>query len=243
MDDEVVALQRAAQLARQRQPRERVARVAAVGGDPAAARLLDLVHRRVGVAQQRVGVVRIVRVDRDADRGADLELGVGDRKRLQQRRLDLLGDRLGGQPRVAVEVGQQDQELVAALAREQVGRAHDAAQAHRDPPQQLVAGGVAERVVDGLEVVEVDVQQRDRGAGAAGAREAEREVLVEQRAVGQLRERVVVGEEGDLLLRAAALGDVGEGGHDAVGRRLPLAHERMAGDRRPQPRCRRGARA
>ena len=140
---------------------------------------------------------------------------------------------LGAQPRVAVEVRQQDQELVAALAREQVGRAHDAAQAHRDPPQQLVAGRVAEAVVDGLEVVEVDVQQRDRMAAAPGAREAEREVLVEQRAVRQLRERVVVGEERDLLLRAAPLGDVAEGGHDAVGRSSPP--RAATGARRPTP--------
>ena len=61
----------------------------------------------------------------------------------------------------------------------------------------------------------------------------EREVLVQQRAVRQLRQRVVVGEERDLLLRAAALGDVAEGRHRAVRARLALAHERMRGDRRP----------
>ena len=45
-------------------------------------------------------------------------------------------------------------------------RPRHAAQAPGDPPQQPVAGAVAERVVDELEVVEVDEQQRDRAVRA-----------------------------------------------------------------------------
>ena len=42
--------------------------------------------------------------------------------------------------------------------------ARSAAQPPRDLPEQLVAGGVAERVVDVLEAVEVEHQDRERQA-------------------------------------------------------------------------------
>ena len=74
--------------------------------------------------------------------------------------------------------------------------ARDAArEARRDLAQQLVAGGVAEGVVDELEVVEVEVEQRDaRVPARRGAGQREREVLPEQRPVRQAGQRVVVGQ-------------------------------------------------
>ena len=70
---------------------------------------------------------------------------------------------------------QQDGELVAAQARGGVHLAEGRAQPVGDADEQLVAGGVAQRVVDGLEVVEVDERDRDdlvvpRRAAAAPAR-------------------------------------------------------------------------
>ena len=52
----------------------------------------------------------------------------------------------------------QDRELVAAEARERVALAQAGRQRARDPHDQLVAGAVAEGVVDLLEVVQVDHQ-------------------------------------------------------------------------------------
>ena len=57
-------------------------------------------------------------------------------------------------------------ELVAAEAPERVGAAHDAIESCGDRPEQFVARAVAERVVDGLEVVDVDEQRCHRGAVA-----------------------------------------------------------------------------
>ena len=68
---------------------------------------------------------------------------------------------------VAGQLAREQHELVAAGAGEQRALAGGAAQAARDAPQQPVAGGVPERVVDELEVVEVDEQQRDRASRAA----------------------------------------------------------------------------
>ena len=61
---------------------------------------------------------------------------------------------------VAPALGQQHRELVAAEAGEHVGVAQPRAQRLRDARDQLVAGAVAERVVDRLEVVEVEHQRR-----------------------------------------------------------------------------------
>ncbi len=103
-----------------------------------------------------------------------------------------------------VEAVEQHGELVAAEARDGVGRAHALAQALGDRDQQLVADRVAERVVDGLEVVDVDEQHGD---GRIGLGERLVDAVDEQRAVGQTRERVVVGLVLELVLELAQLPD------------------------------------
>ena len=66
-------------------------------------------------------------------------------------------------PESAVE---QHDELVSAHATDGVGVAQRTGQPGRDCHQQSVAGLVTERVVDVLEVVEVDVQGRADGVVA-----------------------------------------------------------------------------
>ena len=78
---------------------------------------------------------------------------------------DASGDRL---QRIGIGcAGGDDGEFVAAEPRDEIVAAHDAAQPLRDVEDQLVADMVAERVVDVLEVVEVDVEH---GRGRAAAR-------------------------------------------------------------------------
>ena len=94
-------------------------------------------------------------------------------------------------------------------AADDVGLAQRGAQRRGDRAEQLVAGGVAERVVDVLEVVEVE-----RRARAPRCRSARRtasdavELLLEAAAVEQPGQRVVVGEVLQLALEALAVGDV-----------------------------------
>ena len=64
--------------------------------------------------------------------------------------------------RLVLEADAQDGELVAAEAGDQIGVAHGGLEPLRDLDQQPVAGLVAEAVVDDLEVVEVEEQDRDR---------------------------------------------------------------------------------
>ena len=113
-----------------------------------------------------------------------------------------------------------DGELVAAHAGDGVGLAHQRAQPIGHQLQQLVAGRMAQRVVDVLEVVEVE-QVGGHDLAALDARQRLLQALVEQHAVGQAGQRVVQRHVRDLGLRAALLGDVlvrGDGA--AVGHRL-----------------------
>ena len=100
-----------------------------------------------------------------------------------------------------VDVLDEHGELVAAEPRGGVGAAQRVAQPLGDADEQLVAGGVAEGVVDRLEVVEVDEQHRHGLAGAAAAQQRVVDAVAEQRAVGEVGERVVEGLVRELLLQ------------------------------------------
>ena len=80
-------------------------------------------------------------------------------------RVGAIGDDAGSG---GLGLGHDDGELVAADAREQVRAAHGAGQVRRDVDQDLIAGLVAEGVVDGLELVDVDEGQRERSAVPLG---------------------------------------------------------------------------
>jgi hypothetical protein len=127
-------------------------------------------------------------------------------------------------PRLLLEAVEEDDELVAALARDGVLQADALGEAPRHLPQQLVADVVAERVVDVLEVVEVDEEHRDLALGALRVGDGMREAVLQQRAVRQPREVVVVGQVLDPLLDHLAVGDVARVEHHAadvrVGRQL-----------------------
>ena len=101
----------------------------------------------------------------------------------------------------------QDDELVAAEPRHDVGLAHDLAQPLGDRAQQLVAAGVAQRVVDLLELVEVDEVYGERTAAPQGG-ERRVHLVAEEGAVGQVGQHVVARQMVDLGLGGLALGDV-----------------------------------
>jgi hypothetical protein len=148
---------------------------------------------------------------------------------------------------VAVGVEEQQGELVAAEADDEVVGPDVAPHAVADRHQQLVAGGVAQRVVHRLEVVQVDQHHRHRLA--AGQRLLQ--PFAEQSAVAQAGDRVVEGvvaepgllgvQSGEGLLEAVVaqhggrlvgqgveqLGVVGAGAGGAVGR---IAHDQEADD-------------
>ena len=126
-----------------------------------------------------------------------------EHERLAERRdhtVGDIGDHLG--PRDLLD---DHGELVAAEAGDGVDGAQHAAQPVGDGDEQPVAGGVAEAVVDRLEVVQIDEQHR--GAGVALLQPLQRTVQPdgEQCPVAQAGEGVVEGELLQLRLEPAVV--------------------------------------
>ena len=134
------------------------------------------------------------------------ELLLDHRPRAADRREQLLGD----DACVALVRPREDHgELVAAAARDDVGLAQRPLEHLGEADHETVTGGVAKRIVDVLEAVEVEREHR-AGAGAEASRVRKRplELGVKATAVEQPRQRIVVGEVLELTLEALTLGDV-----------------------------------
>ena len=169
---------------------------------------LGVVERDVGAVEHPAhGPARGARVG-DAEADGDVA------HRLAERLAQLLGERRRArQP----GVGQHDRELLAADAAEHVGAALRGRDRVGEQPQRAVARGVALRVVDPLEVVDVEHDERARRRGPVGARELGLEPLLEGAAVERAGQRVVGGEVAQL--RDEARGPLAQHEHDARSRR------------------------
>ena len=119
------------------------------------------------------------------EREATLEARVA--ARLETVRQDPPGDGVG---LLGHGSGHQHGELVAADPERAVGPAQRAPQQLGDLGQGLVADGVAGRVVDELEVVEVDQDERDQVTVAPDGVQLAIELLLERPVVAEPRERV-----------------------------------------------------
>ncbi len=100
---------------------------------------------------------------------------------------------------LARRLRQQQRELVAAEPEGGVRRAQAGAQRLGDLAQGLVAGRVAEGVVDELEVVDVADDERELVAVADGALDLGVELAHERAPVREARQRILVGQDAKLL--------------------------------------------
>ena len=89
-----------------------------------------------------------------------------------------------------------------------VVRAQPARQPLRDDAKQVVSDRVAQRIVDALELIEVEKHDREHGTVAVGGFERLCELFVEARAVRELGDHVEVSEPMNLLNRAGAIGGI-----------------------------------
>jgi hypothetical protein len=107
----------------------------------------------------------------------------------------------------------QHGKLVAAQPRQGHAGAQLGQQAFAHGLEQLVAGVVAEAVVDALEVVQVQQQQGTAALVGLGRSQGLLDPVVEQQAVGQVGERVVVNQVRQLALGVLDRADVAEHRH------------------------------
>ena len=153
----------------------------------AAVRLgLGGVHRGVRFHDQIVDGLPGFR-DPQADAGAAGDAQVPDFQALAEGLEDPVGD-----PACPHQVGlrQHHGEFVAAEAGDRVRVADGVLEPPRDHPEDVVAGAVAQRVVDALEGVEVEDQQRRRQFAPGRLGKGVAQDRVERRPVGKLGQRV-----------------------------------------------------
>ena len=105
-------------------------------------------------------------------------------------------------------IGQYDDELIPAEPGDQILGAEGRAQPLRDGPEQLIPDGMAVLVIDRLEVVQIEEQDRQLGAGAVGARQHVPGELVEQGACRQTGQRVVLSQPDGVIFAFLASGDI-----------------------------------
>ena len=120
-----------------------------------ASALLGPVHGGVGVGEQGLGVAPVVGKGRNSDAAGDAQDVPVDPHLLRDRRLKA-GHRFRDVLDALGLVAEHDDEFVAAEPHHDVRRAHAPTIRRGDGPEQLVAGVVAEAVVDVFEIVDVD---------------------------------------------------------------------------------------
>ena len=202
-----------------------------VDGHRGLAAVLGPVHRDVGVAEHLLRAGAAGPALRDPDAGAAGDRGAGQPDRLRQRADDPVRDLDGllGGPAL-----QQHRELVPAEPGRGVARGEGGRDGLADEPEQLVAGGVAVPVVDGLEVVEVADHHHEAVLVALPRGQRLHQPLGEQPAVGQPGHRVVQHVQRDLRGVLLLGGDVADGDHVALDGRVlqPVHHGRHRAHRR-----------
>ena len=104
--------------------------------------------------------------------------------------------------RRVLDVREHDRELVPAETGYDILRPDRVPEPAGDGDEQRVADAVAERVVDHLEVVHVDEEHRRSSPSPVASSLAD--ALHEQRPVGQVGKRIVVGLVVELLLERGA---------------------------------------
>ena len=148
---------------------------------------------------QIVRVVGVDRIDGDAGAGARMDRGALEADRL----VDAVEDALGHAVDVLAGAGavEDHDEFVAAEPHAKIRCAAGFAHALRRHHQHVVAGGMAERVVDLLEAVEVELHHRQPLAAPVRALDQRVEMIGKEGAVVQAGQSVMNGDEGHRIAR------------------------------------------
>ena len=132
---------------------------------PTLALVLGRVHRGIGMGQQIPGQRVTAARERDPDADPNDEWPPFEHDRATDR--DGEPFRQGDDLLLAVDAFDQDRELVATLASGDVVGPDRHGESLGDLDEEAVAGPMPERVVDDLEVVDVEEQDRDPGPTSA----------------------------------------------------------------------------
>ena len=166
---------------------------------------LGTIERDVGALEQLLRLPAIHRRDRDADADADCSLVP-----VEIERHGYVIDQPGGKrTRIlgVTDLRLKDGKFIAAQTGKRIAFTQAFAHALGDLPQEPIAESMAERVVDGLEAIEVEAQHGEFLV-ASEMTEAALHLLLEEQPVGEIGEAVMQGHVGNLRLRREPVGDV-----------------------------------
>ncbi len=178
---------------------------------------LDAIHGEVGVFEEAVDVFATGK-EADADARGDDDFVFSDANRLGDGGQKLLADLLGVVD--GAKIGEQHDELVAAHSADGVGLANAGLEAFGDLAEDRVAGLMPKRIVDPLEVVEVDHHDGEIVLRSLARSMKSFEPVAKQGAGGKAGERVVMRDMVDVLVGALAFGQV-VGDADEAGDAIP----------------------
>ena len=182
---------------------------------PAAGRLRRI-HRQIGALEQPEQVGAVTRRDRNADAGVAAEAVAEAIERRSQRPIDPRDQRLTSSSqttsRCTMANSSPPSRATKSLGPDRLASRRSATPFRNSSPIRW-----PERIVDALELVDVDVEDRELHVG--GLQQQSLRVALEQRAVRQIGQRVVMGEMLDLGRDAPPLGDVFQRGGPAAVRR------------------------
>ena len=154
---------------------------------------LGLIHRMIGPLQQLLRLAAMLGIHSTADAGQYKVRQALQLKGLTEGEADLFGD--AGNAFCCTGIFQQYDKLIARQARRRIGLTDAAQQTLSDHLQQLVAGLVTETVVDLLELVQIEEQQRQLRLLAFGARQGNVQAVEQQGPVGQAGELIELRHE------------------------------------------------
>ena len=187
----------------------------AIGATPVR---FGAIQGHVGAFQQHVGVASLFRGHRDADAGTDDRALSVQRIGLAQAGDDALREQLRLPGMIRREL--QDSEFIAPHARHHIRPAHASPQAFRHDPQQGIAQRMTQGIVDTLEMIQIDAQhgkplppQRLPQGGC--------HPFMQQRAVCQAGQRIMMRHESDARLRPSLFG------HFLIGRNPAATDHRL----------------
>ena len=163
--------------------------------------VLGHVHRRVSAPKKRFDVDTVAGRSGDADADSEVHGQSFKIDRLLDRRTNAANDLENLR---ATRLGHEHGELVAAEPGDRVVLAQSLSEAPSDLSQHLVAGRVAERVVDLLEPIQVHYEHGQLTAALLRLGDRLSDALVKEGAIGEPGERVVQGVIANLPLDALA---------------------------------------
>jgi len=164
---------------------------------PASARLGGI-ERQIRFLDNCAGILGVRINPAQADAGAALNVCIGITVRQLQGRRQIVDEIV--QPSVRMRPRDQQGELVAAIARQQIHWLAEGLQPFRNQFQDFVAAAMTKRVIDPFEIVQVDPDQRAFIGVANLAFQMRRDRGRERVSVQQSCDGIILGQEGRALL-------------------------------------------